>query len=128
MANLVDSLKAIKTIPGALGAGLVDTETGMCHAQIGAKSLDLITIGERYAAFMRTHERFFNPLGKDDSLKEIVVTTESHYCIIYPVRIQVLKVKDPESAFFLVVLTKSEIPLAQACRKLAAVVSAFELY
>jgi predicted regulator of Ras-like GTPase activity (Roadblock/LC7/MglB family) len=127
MANLANSLKSIRQIPGNIGSALVDVETGMSLAQIGGKSLDLDSEINYCAQLMRAKAQVIRAMNLGDSVEEIVITSQSEYRILCPVQVRILKVKEPENLFFFVALKKSQTPLAPALSRIKQVVSEFAL-
>ncbi len=127
MADLKNSLKEIMQVPGNEGAALVDVETGMCLAQIGGKRMNLTTTTEKYAHFIRSKEQIIDHLGLEEVIEEVVVTSGTHYHMIYPLKVRILKVRKPENLFFFVALSKNEVTLANARNKIKHVVTQFAL-
>lgn len=127
MANLANSLKKIKQIPGNMGSALVDVKTGMSLAQIGGKSLNLDAEAQHHAEIMRAKAQVIRAMNLGDSVEEIVITSQSEYRILCPVQVRLLKVKEPENLFFFVALDKSQATLAQARSQIKQVINEFAL-
>lgn len=127
MANLTNTLKQLMQIPGNLGSALVDINTGLSIAQIGGRSIDITAQAESYAQYMRVKEKVVNDIALDDTIEEVVFTSSLHYHLLYPVKVRILKVKEPENLFFFVALTKSEANLAHSRCKVKQIISEFAL-
>ena len=127
MANLAESLRIIHKHQGSLGAAVVDINTGTCLAIIGGRTLDMPALSAFYASFLSNKEKIVSDMGQKSVIEEVIVTSSDQYHILYPLKIQILRSRKPESIFFFVVLTKAAATLAQNRATMKEIVATFAL-
>lgn len=128
MADLNSTMKRLRQLPGNAGAALVDVKTGMSLAQIGRGSADLDTDAAAYAAFLR--QKALGTPGEPEAsgpVEEMVFISRLHYHLVFPLQVQILKFRPPESAFFLIVMKKEDVSLAAAQAAARAVLGDFQV-
>ncbi len=86
MANVKQSLKHANEIAGALGAALVDYESGMTLGAEGGGSLDLDVAAAGNTEVVRAKMRVMGDLGIDGGIKDILITLDSQYHLIRPLK------------------------------------------
>lgn len=74
------------TIPGAVGASLVDHSTGVALAEIGASAGDDAVIGTAAVMATVTRQAPFASTLPDDPVEDVIVTTGHGYHLLRPVR------------------------------------------
>lgn len=125
MANLVGTLKNVFQLPGCVGTVLIDIQTGVCVAQIGSQGFDIGNEAASYANTLRLQERLVKQLRLQQSIQEIVFTTDSNYHILIPFQLRILRGRPPERLFFYVVLSKKDTNLSSASLKIRLILSEF---
>jgi hypothetical protein len=81
--NIETALKEAMSINGALGAALVDYESGMCLGTAGGgRDLDLEMAAAGNAEVVRHEMRMMATLGMDDSIEDILITLQRQYHLI----------------------------------------------
>lgn len=85
MSNLDLSLKDMMVIDGALGAAVVDYNSGMALGTLGSsKALDLQVAGAGNTEVVRAKMRTMEQLGLSDTIEDILITLSGQYHIIRP--------------------------------------------
>jgi hypothetical protein len=109
--NIEAALKEAMTIDGALGASLVDWESGMSLGAIGGgKYLDLDVAAAGNTEVIRAKMRTMESLRLDDSIEDILITLTKQYHLI-----RLLKSSRSEQGLFLyLVLDRQKANLALA--------------
>ncbi|MGJ6963326.1 hypothetical protein ACSDR0_15580 [Streptosporangium sp. G11] len=83
MMNIETALKETMTIDGAVGAALVDYESGMCLGTIGGgRELDLEVAAAGNTDVVRAKVRTLAALNINDSVEDILITLARQYHII----------------------------------------------
>ena len=81
--NIETALKETMNIDGALGAALVDWESGMSLGTIGGgKYLDLDVAAAGNTEVIRAKMRTMESLRLDDSIEDILITLNKQYHLI----------------------------------------------
>jgi hypothetical protein len=109
--NIEATLKEAMNIDGALGASLVDWESGMSLGKIGGgKYLDLDVAAAGNTEVIRAKMRTMESLRLDDSIEDILITLSKQYHLI-----RLLKSSRSEQGLFLyLVLDRQRSNLALA--------------
>lgn len=103
---MAHAIQSAMTISGAIGAALVDYQTGDYAAIGGDEVLDIQTAAAGYAELVRAELRLVEALGNNGGLDDILITTRDHYHLLRPV--------DGTSCFMYVVLDRRVGNLAMA--------------
>ena len=83
--NIEASLKEAMTIDGAIGAALVDYDSGMALGTIGGgPELDLEVAAAGNTEVVRAKVRTLATLGIQDSVEDILITLTRQYHLIRP--------------------------------------------
>ncbi|MFC9974621.1 hypothetical protein ACIBF1_26310 [Spirillospora sp. NPDC050679] len=86
MTNIDLVLKDMMTIDGAVGAALVDYNSGMALGMLGSsKSLDLQVAAAGNTEVVRAKMRTMEQLNIKDDIEDILITLTGQYHIIRPV-------------------------------------------
>jgi hypothetical protein len=86
MSNMDVSMKDMMAIDGAVGAAIVDYNSGMALATLGgSKSLDLQVASAGNTEVVRAKLRTMEQLGLKDDIEDILITLSSQYHVIRPV-------------------------------------------
>jgi hypothetical protein len=109
--NIEAALKEAMSIDGALGASLVDWESGMSLGAVGGgKYLDLDVAAAGNTEVIRAKMRTMESLRLDDTIEDILITLSKQYHLI-----RLLKNSRSEQGLFLyLVLDRSKANLALA--------------
>jgi predicted regulator of Ras-like GTPase activity (Roadblock/LC7/MglB family) len=82
MANIRESLDTIMDIDGALGAAIVDYQSGMTLGTVGGGELDMELAGAGNTEVVRAKKSIIDKLQLDENLQDILITLESQYHLI----------------------------------------------
>lgn len=85
MSNMDLALKDMMVIDGAIGAAVVDYNSGMALGMLGSsKSLDLQVAGAGNTEVVRAKLRTMDQLGLKEEIEDILITLSGQYHIIRP--------------------------------------------
>ncbi|WP_433465886.1 hypothetical protein [Spirillospora sp. CA-128828] len=85
MSNLDLALKDMMSIDGAVGAAVVDYDSGMALGHIGgSKALDLQVASAGNTEVVRAKFRTMEQLGIKEEIEDILITISTQYHIIRP--------------------------------------------
>ncbi|MEV0030660.1 hypothetical protein [Nocardia sp. NPDC050793] len=85
MSNLDLALKDMMVIDGAIGAAVVDYNSGMALGMLGSsKALDLQIAAAGNTEVVRAKLRTMEQLGLKEDIEDILITLSSQYHIIRP--------------------------------------------
>lgn len=119
--TIQDSLQAIMSLNGAVGACLVDSSSGMMLGEIGNGSgFNLEIAAAANTEVVRSKRAAIDALGLGEQIEDILISLETQYHLIRPVG------KDA-SLFFYLVLLRDKSNLAMARHKLATVEKELEV-
>ena len=82
MGNIRESLEKAMEIDGAVGAALVDYESGMCLGTAGGGSINLELAAAGNTEVVRAKKNIRDRLGLKDKIEEILITLETQYHLI----------------------------------------------
>jgi hypothetical protein len=116
MANVNTSLTQAMQITGAVGACLVDIESGMCLAQAGGGGLNLDVAAAGNTEVIRAKMRTMKELGLNDEIDDILITLSGQYHLI-----RLLKGKGGAGLFIYLALDKQQANLAMTRHKLTEI-------
>ncbi len=109
--NIEAALKEAMAIDGALGACLVDWDSGMSLGSLGGgKYLDLDVPAAGNTEVVRAKMRMMESLRLDDSLEDILITLSKQYHLIRLLR----NSRDEQGLFLYLVLDRQKSNLALA--------------
>jgi hypothetical protein len=122
--NIEAALKEAMSIDGALGASLVDWESGMSLGAVGGgKYLDLDVAAAGNTEVIRAKMRTMESLRLDDTIEDILITLAKQYHLI-----RLLKSSRSEQGLFLyLVLDRQKANLALARHNLKRIESEISL-
>ncbi len=113
LAKLEASLQAAAEISGAVGAALVDYETGMTLGTSGGGKLDLDVAAAGNTEVVRAKMQVMKNLGIEGGIKDILITLEAQFHLIHPI---------PNTTLFLYLALDSKTGnLAMARHRLQAI-------
>ena len=118
--NVETALKEAMTIDGAVGASLVDWDSGMALGSLGGgKYLDLEVAAAGNTEVIRAKMRTMESLRLDDTIEDILITLNKQYHLI-----RLLKNSRNEQGLFLyLVLDRGRANLALARHQLRRIES-----
>jgi hypothetical protein len=123
VANLDVALKSAMNIEGAIGIALVDYTSGMTLGVVGgAPELDLTIAAAGNTDVVRAKMRTIEMLGLPDGIEDILITLDSQYHLIRP-----LKSRTGKGLFLYAALSKARANLALARHQLRQVEESIEL-
>lgn len=120
MANIQESLQTIMDIDGAVGAAIVDYQSGMTLGTIGGANLDMELAGAGNTEVVRAKKSVIDKLDLDEHIQDILVSLESQYHLI---RI----FHENDNIFTYVVLNRDKANLALARMQLEEVDETLEI-
>ena len=122
--NIEAALKEAMNIDGALGASIVDWESGMALGSVGGgKYLDLDVAAAGNTEVIRAKMRTMESLRLDDTIEDILITLAKQYHLI-----RLLKSSRSEQGLFLyLVLDRQKANLALARHNLKRIESEITL-
>lgn len=115
MANVKDALSKIMQMDGAIGACIVDSNSGMMLGSIGGGTqlnLELAAAGN--TEVVRAKRKTVRALNLNDSIEDILITLGRQYHLMRPLTTN-------DALFIYVALDRSRANLALARHQLAAV-------
>ncbi|MEV4670221.1 hypothetical protein AB0K34_01070 [Actinomadura sp. NPDC049382] len=114
MSNLDLSLKDMMTIDGAIGAAVVDYNSGMALGHLGSsKTLDLEVAAAGNTEVVRAKFRTMEQLGLKEDIEDILISISSQYHVIRPVT-----GRKGKGLFLYMALDRSRANLAMARHRL----------
>jgi hypothetical protein len=117
--NIDTALKEAMAIPGALGAALVDYESGMSLGSVGGGDwLDLEVAAAGNTEVVRSKLRVMSALKLNDSIEDILITLNRQYHLI---RLLTPTKRGGSTLFLYLVLDRERANLALARHNLRAV-------
>lgn len=85
MSNMDLALKEMMVIDGALGAAVVDYNSGMALGMLGSsKTLDLQVAAAGNTEVVRAKLRTMEQLGLNESIEDILISLSGQYHVIRP--------------------------------------------
>ncbi|MGW3071824.1 MULTISPECIES: hypothetical protein [unclassified Kitasatospora] len=124
MTDAAGALKqAMTSIEGAIGAALVDYNSGMALATLdGPGGLDLNVAAAGNTDVVRAKMRTMDMLGLQDGIEDILITLTSQYHLIRP-----LTGRTGKGLFLYLALDKSRANLAMARHQLSRIEADLEV-
>lgn len=113
MADVETSLKEALTIAGAIGAALVDYDSGMTLGTAGGGDMDLEVAAAGNTDVVRAKMRTMQQLGLDDEIEDILITLGEAYHLI-----RLVRSGRGSGLFFYLAINKGQANLAMARRQL----------
>jgi hypothetical protein len=114
MSNLDQTLKEMMTVDGAIGAAIVDYNSGMALGVLGStKALDLQVASAGNTEVVRAKMRTIDQLALKDSIEDILITLAKQYHLIRP-----LSGRSGQGLFLYLALDRGRANLAMARHQL----------
>jgi hypothetical protein len=110
------SLKEAMAIEGAIGAALVDYNSGMTLGTIGGGELDITVAAAGNTDLVRAKLRTLEMLRMPDQIEDILISLDSQYHLIRP-----LNSRNGRGLFLYVALNRSRANLALARHQLRTI-------
>lgn len=105
--NIKESLAALATVDGFVGAALVDSDSGMLLGKEGGGSLNLEVAAAGNTEVVRAERKTMNSLSLRDAIDDVLITLSKHYHLVRPL-------KGRPALFFYLVLDRQKANLAMA--------------
>ncbi len=106
--NVKESLTKLEGIEGFIGAGLVDSESGMCLGLVGGgAALNIEVAGAANSEVVRAKRKAMKSLGLKDEIEDILISLGRQYHLIRPL-------KNRPTVFFYVAIDRAKANLAMA--------------
>ncbi|WP_458690792.1 hypothetical protein [Nocardia tengchongensis] len=117
MSNMDIALKDMMVIDGALGAAVVDYNSGMALGMLGSsKSLDLQVAAAGNTEVVRAKMRTIDQLGIKEEIEDILITLSGQYHIIRP-----MTGRKSKGLFLYLALDRGRANLAMARHRLKGI-------
>ena len=110
--NVKESLAKILQIDGAIGACVVDSNSGMMLGAEGGGNMDLEVAAAGNTEVVRAKRKTMAALKLEDKIEDILITLGKHYHLIRPLA-------SNDALFIYLVLDKSKGNLAMARHQLS---------
>lgn len=115
MANVKEALHQMLQLDGAIGACVVDSNSGMMlGAEGGGGAIDLEVAAAGNTEVVRAKRKTMGALKLEDTIEDILITLGKQFHLIRPL-------SKNDALFIYLVLDKSKGNLAMARHKLAAI-------
>ncbi|MBV7702539.1 hypothetical protein NOVA_07135 [Nocardia nova] len=123
MSNLDLALKEMMAIDGALGASVVDYNSGMSLGMLGSsKALDLQVAGAGNTEVVRAKLRTIEQLGLNEEIEDILISLSTQYHIIRP-----MTGRTSKGLFLYLALDRGRANLAPARHRLRGIEEELEV-
>lgn len=116
VADIETSLKDAMVIDGAMGAALVDYNSGMMLGSAGGTDIDLVVASAGNTDVVRAKLRTLQMLLLPDQIEDILITLETQYHLIRP-----LNSRGGRGLFLYLALNRARANLALARHQLRQV-------
>ncbi|APB00558.1 hypothetical protein [Nocardia seriolae] len=117
MSNMDIALKDMMVIDGALGAAVVDYNSGMALGMLGSsKGLDLQIAAAGNTEVLRAKMRTIDQLGIKEEIEDILITLTSQYHVIRP-----MTGRKSKGLFLYLALDRGRANLAMARHRLKGI-------
>lgn len=114
MANVKEALSQILQVDGAVGACVVDSNSGMMLGAEGGGPVDLELAAAGNTEVVRAKRKTMVALSLDDNIEDILISLGKQYHLIRPL-------SSNDALFIYLVLDKQRGNLAMARHKLAGI-------
>ncbi|MEU1985098.1 hypothetical protein [Nocardia sp. NPDC019395] len=117
MSDMDSALKEMMSIDGAVGAAVVDYNSGMALGMLGSsKDLDLHVAAAGNTEVVRAKLRTIEQLGLQEDIEDILITLSSQYHLIRP-----MTGRKSKGLFLYLALDRGRANLALARHKLRGI-------
>jgi hypothetical protein len=114
VANIKESLARIMQVDGAVGACIVDSNSGMMLGAEGGGIINLEVAAAGNTEVVRSKRKTMRNLNLKDAIEDILITLHNQYHLIRPL-------SSNDALFIYLVLDKSKGNLAMARHQLAGI-------
>lgn len=115
-----EAIQELLDIEGAIGAAIVDYESGMTLGSDGGRGLDMELAGAGNTEVVRSKKNIIHDLGIDESIEDLLISLETQYHLIR-------MCERHEDIFIYTVINRSEGNLGLARRKIDRIDNRLEL-
>ena len=121
--DIEPALKSAMDLDGALGAALVDYDSGMALGMLGGgRDLDLEVAAAGNTQVIRAKLRTMESLGLSDDIEDILITSRRHYHLIL-----LLSTSPSATLFLYLALDRTRANLAMARHQLRQIQNALTI-
>jgi hypothetical protein len=118
--GIQEALDELMLIDGAIGAAIVDYESGMTLGTDGGRDLDMELAGAGNTEVVRSKKNIIHDLGLDEKIQDILVSMDSQY--------HLLRMSEKhEDIFIYLVINRSQGNLGLSRRKIDEIEKRLEL-
>jgi predicted regulator of Ras-like GTPase activity (Roadblock/LC7/MglB family) len=118
--GIQDALDRLMKIEGAIGATIVDYESGMTLGTEGGRTLDMQLAGAGNTEVIRSKKKIIRDLGLDEEIQDVLVSLENQYHLLR-------MCERHDDIFIYVVIERSQGNLGLARRKIDEIDNELEL-
>jgi len=118
--SVKDALQELLNIEGAVGAAIVDYESGMTLGSDGGRTLDMELAGAGNTEVVRSKKNIIHDLGIDERIEDLLISLETQYHLIR-------MCERHEDIFIYTVINRSQGNLGLARRKIDKIDKRLEL-
>ena len=118
--SVQDALQELMQIDGAIGASIVDYESGMTLGTDGGRDIDMELAGAGNTEVVRSKKNIIHDLGLDEEIQDLLVSMDTQYHLIR-------MCERHEDIFIYVVIDRSQGNLGLARRKIDDIDKRLEL-
>ena len=118
--DIQNALDKIMDIDGAVGAAIVDFESGMTLGTIGGRNLDMELAGAGTTEVVRSEHNIIQDLGLEDRVEDLLISLDSQYHLVR-------MCENHEDVFIYLVIDRSEGNLGLARRSIDQIDEKLEL-
>jgi predicted regulator of Ras-like GTPase activity (Roadblock/LC7/MglB family) len=115
-----DAIQELLDIEGAIGAAIVDYESGMTLGSDGGRNLDMELAGAGNTEVVRSKKNILHDLGIDERIEDLLISLETQYHLIR-------MCERHEDIFIYTVINRSQGNLGLARRKIDKIDKRLEL-
>lgn len=118
--SVTDAIQELLDIEGAIGAAIVDYESGMTLGSDGGRNLDMELAGAGNTEVVRSKKNILHDLGIDERIEDLLISLETQYHLIR-------MCERHEDIFIYTVINRSQGNLGLARRKIDKIEKRLEL-
>lgn len=118
--TIKEALQELLEIEGAVGAAIVDYESGMTLGTDGGRNLDMELAGAGSAEVVRSKKNIIHDLDIDETIEDLLISLETQYHLIR-------MCQHHENVFMYTVINRSQGNLGLARRKIDRIDERLEL-
>ncbi len=118
--DIKDALQELMDIDGAIGAAIIDYESGMTLGTEGGRGIDMELAGAGNTEVVRSKKNIIHDLEIDDEIEDLLISLQSQYHLIR-------MCENHENIFIYVVIDRTDGNLGLARREIDGIDERIEL-